>query len=273
MEKKNRTLWIVLAVVAALAVLCCCLVAAAGALLVPISMRGGVPEGANWRWGFQAPGLDITERIEKTFEVGSDPALRVDNFAGEVTIRAGGSGVVRVVATKRIRRAGNLDAIVVEMSGAEITTSHPTLPNISNATVKLEITVPADTVLDLHTGAGAIDVRDVQGDLRVDAGAGSVVIRGAAGLVNVTNGAGSIDYDGNPTGLCTFHAGAGSITLRLPANANVIVNLNAGVGGVHSDLPVDGAVTRRTISGAIGTGSAANITASAGVGSIDLLRR
>lgn len=277
MESKNRTLWIFVAAVVALGLMCCCALAAVGALVVPSSVRGVLPEGVNWPpVQVQVPGLETTERIQQSFEVGGAPRLTVNNFAGSVTIRRGDSGIVAVAATKRARGARDLDAIVVQMSGqaccVEITTNHPTLPSISNGSVKLEITVPADTILDLRTGAGSIEVSDVQGALRVEAGAGSLVIRGAAGPVNLTNGAGSIDYEGSPAGQCSFRTGAGSITLRIPADANLTVDLSAGLGGVHSELPVSGTVTRRSVRGSIGTGSQGNLTASAGVGSIDLLR-
>jgi hypothetical protein len=278
MESKNKGVWFfVVVVVIALALMSCCLVAAAGAIGVPRIVRSVIPESAHWPVWIDLTGVERTERIEKTFEVGSAPKLTISNFAGSVTIRPGDGGTVRVVATKKAKGTGDLDAIVVQMggqaSGVEITTSHPTLPSISDASVDVEITVPADTMIDLRTGAGSIDVHDVQGALQVEAGAGSIEIRGAAGAVSVTTGAGSIDYEGNPAGGCIFHAGVGGIMLRLPADANLTVDLSAGLGGAHSELPVSGTVTMRLVRGTIGTGSQGSITASAGVGSIDLVRR
>lgn len=279
MKSNSKTVWIfVLVVVVALALMSCCLVAAAGAIGVPSFVRSIIPESVNWPpVRINLPGAERTERIEKAFEVGGAPKLSISNFAGSVTIRPGDGGTVRVVATKKARGTSDLDAIVVQMSGqasgVEITTNHPTRSSITNASVKLEITVPADTMIDLRTGAGSVDVRDVQGALQVEAGAGSIEIRGAAGPVDLTAGAGSIDYEGSPAGECIFHAGVGSIVLRLPADANLKVDLTAGLGGAHSELPVSGTVTPRSVHGTIGTGSQGSITASAGVGSINLVRR
>jgi len=75
METKNRTIWIVVAVV--LVSMCCC--ALLGALGV---MRWALnfPSGLDGGFGFGQ------ERIEETFGVGSSPTLKVDNFAGSVTV-------------------------------------------------------------------------------------------------------------------------------------------------------------------------------------------
>jgi hypothetical protein len=278
MESRNRTLWILVAVVAA-AFMCCCALMAIAAFAVRNNTGWNLPEGVSWppRVRIQLPGLDKIERSEKTFEVGSAPRLTIRNFAGNVTVRVEDGDTVRVVATKRARSTGDLDSIVVQTSGqdccVDVTTSHPTLPTISSASVSLEVTVPPDAVVDLRTGAGSINVRDVQGAQRIETGAGIVEIRGAAGPVSVNTGAGGIDYEGSPKGECTFHAGAGTITLRLSADANVSVDLSAGLGDVRSDLTVSGTVTRRLVRGTIGTGRGASVSASAGVGSVELLRR
>jgi DUF4097 and DUF4098 domain-containing protein YvlB len=281
MESKNRGVWIfVLVVVVALALMSCCLVAAAGAIGVPVFVRSLIPESVNWSWPHEPvelPGLELSERMEESFEVGSAPSLSIDSFAGGVTIRVGDEGTVRVVATKKATSRSRLDAIEVEMSAGasevKITTRHPSLSSVSNLSVDLEITVPADTSVDLETGAGAIDVRGVRGALNIEAGAGGVEIRDAAGPVRVAVGAGGIDYDGDPSGECTFRAGAGGITLRIPADASLEVDLSAGLGGVRSDLRVSGTVTRRSVHGTIGTGSQGSIMATAGVGGIELVRR
>lgn len=280
METKNRNtgVWIFLAIVVGIAVVSCCALAAIGAVGVPAILRSAFPEGVRWPLiEVNLPEGEQTERIEKSFEVGSEPSVSIENFAGAVVIGAGEEGTIRVVATKRAEGTSNLDAIVVEMtaegSRLEIRTSHPSVSNIHNMSVKLEITVPAGTDLTLRTGAGSVEVSGVQGSLRVEAGAGSIEIRDAAGPVSLSAGAGSIDYEGSPAGACQFHAGAGSIVLRLPADASVTVDLSAGLGGVHSELPVSGSVTKRSVRGTIGEGDQASITAGAGVGSIDLLRK
>jgi len=283
MESKNRNAWIIAAV--ALVIACCCalaiLVAVAAGWFVSAPPRlGGVP-------GFQR------ERIEQTFEAGAAPSLTVDNFAGSVTVRAGEGGVIQVIATKRAPLGRDLEQIDVTMTpqddGLVITTRKPAISN--NTSVDLEITAPADTLLDVHTGAGSVDVRGLQGKVKADTGAGSVTIedvaaeieahtgagsldlRGVSGPVRLDTGAGSIQYEGAPQGDCRFETGAGSIVLTLPTDLNMAVDLQTGIGNVSVDFAVDGQVSRQRVKGTIGTGDQGSIYAHTGTGSIDLIKQ
>jgi len=277
MESKKRGVWIWVVLVAGLGLACCCALAVAGAIGVPAIVRSVSGEDTGWPVvRIDRLGPEMSERTEQTFEVDSGPTLEVSNFAGAVTIRAGGEDTIRVVATRMARRARDLEDIRVEMSGegsrVKVKTSFAGVSG-SNPRVILQITVPAETDLDLRTSAGAIEVYGVQGDLEADAAAGGITIQGASGSARLTAGAGGIDYEGQPSGACTFHVGAGGITLRLRADADVRVDLTAGLGGVSSELPVDGSVGVRSIHGTIGTGEKGSISATAGVGGIDLVRR
>jgi DUF4097 and DUF4098 domain-containing protein YvlB len=286
MESKNRTVWIVFAIVAAVLVCCCVAAIVASALGFGWFTTGPVRFGG-------VPGLQ-TERIDQTFLRGSGSTLTVSNFAGNVTVRTGGAGQVQVVATKRAPSRASLDSISVEMQpqdgSLQIKTTRSGI--LSNLSVNIEIMAPADTLLDLHSGAGSIDVRGFQNDVRADSGAGSLTIqdvtgtidghtgagsidvRGATGLVRLNTGAGSIDYTGTPQGDCRFETGTGSIQLTLPASLNATVDLGTGVGDIQlGGFAVEGQVSKRAVKGTIGSGNQAQIYAHTGTGSIDLNRQ
>jgi hypothetical protein len=276
MESK-KSLWLFVGLVVALAVMCCCALAVAAVAGAPWWIGHSSSESEGLRlpsWRLDVP-FTATERVERTLEVSGAPRLTIRNFAGSVTVRPGEAGTVHMVATKRVRGAADSDQIEVEMSQqaccVEITTHKAS--DLDDASVSLEITVPAGTVLDITTGAGTVDVQDVQGALRVEAGAGTVEIRGAAGPVSLRTGAGTIDYEGSPDGTCSFDTGAGTITLRVPADTDASVELGAGMGGVHTTFDVNGVVSRRLVRGTIGSGDGATITANTGVGSVELLRQ
>ena len=243
MESKNRNVWIILAVI--VVVLCCCVlaVAATGAWFTTQSL--------DWT------GATRLQRSEEAFAVGETPSLAIDNFAGNVTVRSGESGLIQVVATKNARRESDLARIEVQMSeqdgGLLIKTKKPS--SLNSASVDLEITVPAGTVLDANTGAGDIDVRVAAGTARLDTGAGS------------------LRYQGMPQGECRFETGAGNITLTLPADLNVRVDLQTGAGDIDVDYAVDGRVTRQAVQGVIGSGAEGTIYAHTGAGNIDVVRR
>jgi hypothetical protein len=220
MESRNRTIWI--AVVVAVVVLCGCVVlvgAGAAAWLLPFSSGWSVDQG-----GF---GGTV---IERAFEVGESPSLKVDNFAGNVEIRGGGGGEIRVLATKRAGMGGDLDRIEVEMvqrgDDLLITTRKPTL--LSNASVRLEITAPAGTRLDAHTGAGTVDASGLTGGTKVDTGAGSVAVRDLSGEVDVHTGAGSVEVQ-NIQGRLKLDSGSGSLTVK---GMDGDIDAHTGTGGI-----------------------------------------
>jgi len=273
MEKKNRTGCIVGAVLGgAVVLLCGCLVLAGLAT---------APWWTHWDLAWNLDGYGVpwsageTERIEETFAVGSEPSLEVDNFAGTVIVQAQEGDSIDVSATKRTPHARDLDRIQVEMEQQPgklvIHTQKP--DDLDNTTVKLEIAAPAGTRLVIRSGAGTVDVRGLQASLDVQNGAGTVAIRDAAGTVAVNSGAGTIEYQGRPVGDCRFWSGAGTITLRVPRDLNMEVDLSTSLGTVHSDFGVSGQASMRSIRGAVGSGDDASITARSEVGTVTLNRQ
>jgi hypothetical protein len=197
-EKKNRAGCIVVSVFGgALVLLCGCLLLA-GLATAPWWTHWDVAWNSPWDLGLWI--ANETERIDKSFEVGSEPSLEVDNFAGTVIIQAQEGDSIQVVATKRAPRARDLSRIQVETEQQPgklvIRTQKPS--DLDNATVKLEIAAPAGTRLVIRSGAGTVDVRGLQASLEVQNGAGTVAIRDAAGAAVVNSGAGTIEYQGRP---------------------------------------------------------------------------
>lgn len=265
MESKNRNVGII--VVAILLVACCSLAAlvSLGGLFAVRSLNlDSVDLGALSR-----------ERLEQSFEVGDAPVLDIQNFAGSVTVRPGDSGAVHVVAAKRAGTQRSLDRIKITVSeqGGGLSIRSRVSPPVSNASVELEITTPADTRLNVDTGAGAVEVRGITGPISVDSGAGQVDLRGARGPVIVDLGAGQIIYEGAPSGDCHFGTGAGEIVLLLPNDLNMEVDLSTGIGAVGVDYRVDGQVKPREVRGIIGDGSQGTISAHTGAGAITLKRQ
>lgn len=266
MDSSNRNVWIVVAVI--LVIACCCILALATGAASWLAARASDVEP------FDLGGL-YRERTEETFAVGGTPTLEIDLFAGSVTIRPGESDELHVVAVKKATSRGKLDRIDVQMSGQGdgVVIKTKKLSNLDNASVDLEITTPANTRLDVHTGAGTVDVRGIDGRIDVHSGAGTINARDISGTARLGLGAGEITYEGTPSGICSFETGAGSILIRLPADANVEVDLGTGVGSVDVDFDLDGQVTLRGAEGVIGNGSQGSIYAHTGVGNVTLDRQ
>jgi hypothetical protein len=267
MEPKNRNLWIGIAVL--VVVLCC------GAVVVAAIALGW----AFFRIDRISTDLDILDlgpiqsaRVEQTFGVGEAPYLDLSNFAGTVSVRAGEDNLIRIVATKKAPGTSALDRVNVSMDkeGNRVTVTTTKRNNLSNTSVDLDIVAPPGTQLELVTGAGTVDVRNITGPIDVQTGAGTIIVGGAANSVQLRTGAGSIQYEGAPAGHCSFENGAGDIRLRLPADPDVRVDLNTGLGSIELGYDVDGSVSPREVKGIIGDGSRGSIFAGTGLGLISV---
>jgi hypothetical protein len=248
------------------------------AAAVGLGLVGLIPIERSWEFGeFDwDPGRE-SERVEMVFDVGDAPGLEVDNFAGDVAVQAGEGGTISVIAIKKAQSASNLERIEIDWeegdSGLQIKTSR-SQPRASNLSVEFEIIAPAGSRLDLHTGAGNVRIQDMTGEIAAHTGAGGIDVRGADGPVSLDTGAGNIEYEGTPSGDCSMETGAGNITLGLPADVNVEIDLDTGIGIVDiGGFDVDGQVSTREVRGVIGTGSWGEIYAHTGAGNIDLIRR
>ena len=124
-----------------------------------------------------------------------------------------------------------------------------------------------------HTGSGGIDARNVTGEIDAHTGSGRIEVRGGSGQARLDTGSGSIEYEGMPTGDCRFTTGSGGITLLLPADLNMVVDLQTGSGDIDLGFDVDGRVTKRSVKGTIGSGDWGEIYAHTGSGGINLYRR
>jgi len=177
-----------------------------------------------------------TEVIERSFTVGDSSTLTLANFVGNITIRPGRAGTIRVAATKKAANQSELAQINVEMTmqGGSLNIKSDNPSNLENVSVDFNITIPLGTQVDLNTGVG------------------------------------NIDYKRRPSGINRFITGVGSITLTLPADINIRVDLETGVGSINVDFTVVGNVSNQRITGTIGSGQEGRIRARTGVGDIIL---
>lgn len=238
-------------------------------------------------------GTGVQETATSTYNVGPMSNLQVDDFAGNLTVRTGGSGVIQVVATKKASSSTQLAQIQVNITpqdGGVVIKTTKSL-GFSSGSVNLDITIPADTRVTAHTGAGNVEVQGVSVSVSVDTGAGNVQITNISGPVDAHTGAGNINvqgttanvraqtgagnvqYSGTPQGTIDLETGAGNVEAAIPANANVQVNLTTGLGNVNTTFSVSGQVNRQSVVGTIGSGQEGTITAHSGIGNVDLRRQ
>ncbi len=196
----------------------------------------------------------LVERETKSFAVAGTPRVRVETFDGVISIEAWDKAEVQFTAVKRARDAQAMRAVHLraEQTGAAVNIIAEAdkvqrRPGYdTDATVALEVRVPRNTNLDIHTGDGrvrlagvngevnlrtgdgAVDVSDGRGRLHIETGDGRVRIAGFNGEADAQSGDGRITLEGRFTRL-TARTNDGGISLTMPADVDATIETNAGL--------------------------------------------
>ena len=156
-----------------------------------------------------------------------------------------------------------------------------------HVSISYEITVPADTTVQAHSGSGGLGVEGVRAEVQAQTGSGDIRVRDVGGRSRVQTGSGSIRAE-NVAAPFYAQTGSGDIEAELTGSGDV--DVQTGSGGVHvrgvkgglrarsgsGDLSADGSVggpwNLHTGSGsvrlAVGSGSGFNLNVHTSSGSI-----
>lgn len=187
------------------------------------------------------PALADTGSFDRTLQVSGAVDLDVTTGSGNITVRAGGSGTVHVVAkirahdswsgisaSEKIRR---LEANPpIEQQGNTIRIGYIEDRDLrNNISIDYDLTVPAQTKLGSHTGSGNqsvkglqlpvtantgsgnVTVEDVGADLNAGTGSGDIRITSLKGDLKAQTGSGNVEMRGITGGL-RIHTGSGDVT-------------------------------------------------------------
>jgi DUF4097 and DUF4098 domain-containing protein YvlB len=216
-------------------------------------------------------------RKEFKFNAGPGATMHLTNRRGDIDVKPAAGKQALIVAIADSNKV-EIDA---RQSGARIDIRTHALQKTTGTEdrVKYEITLPADTYLNIHSSEGNIRVENVRGALKIDSDAGNVDVRGATGgvavqtisgsvtladikqsrvnvtstggniaLTNVTGDqvsarstSGNIRYTGDFAGGGTysFTNHSGEIEAVLPAGASVEIAARSVKGSVENDFPLD----------------------------------
>lgn len=213
--------------------------------------------------------------FDKTLSVSGSPALDVRSGAGQIRVRTGAAGAVRVVGRIEANHAwfsGNdvdrrIKAIEanppIEQQGATITIGRFADEDLArDLSISYDVTVPVQTALTAKTGSGSVDIGDVNGAVVAGSGSGSIVIGRVGGTVKASAGSGSIEVSGAAS--LEANTGSGSIAASGVAGA---VSAKSGSGSVRVSLTGRGNVDASAASGGVtvtGVDGAARISSASG---------
>ena len=179
----------------------------------------------------------IERKVEQNFDVGSQPALRIDSFYGTVNVRevAGaksiGVVVIQTAATDieadMDRRLGALDLRMSQASDGAVVLSAQfrrsvtwSWQNWPPVALNFEITVPRRCDVEIRTGDGQIVLGAVAGhvDLSSESGSiftkeidGSVKARSRSGAIAITACTGAIDVVTETANITVGRAGGRTV--------------------------------------------------------------
>ena len=226
--------------------------------------------------GFTGP----TETREDSFAVGESPRVVVSGGNGRITVNAGTDGSVRVQAT--LRKPDDLEYETTQEGDTISVESKEKRRSIFNfgesPGADIEITAPSNTMVELRTSNGSVEVygmhrsgtartsngkivmEDVIGDFDVSTSNGAVTIGLASGTFDVETSNGRIKFDGelSPGGDNRMTSSNGSIEIKLQGTPSVKLDASTRNSSVTTRLPIltTSPGDKRRLVGTIGDGDA-----------------
>jgi DUF4097 and DUF4098 domain-containing protein YvlB len=228
----------------------------------------------------------------KVLSIDAMPTIVVDSDAGNVSLRTGSDGEVRVDVVKHARSQAELDeaqyTVETEGNSVHIVYRNPE-GRRDNCSVDFTIFAPRDSGIHVetgggnvdasgftggmnaHTGGGSLETSKVEGKLQLSTGGGNIRCDQARGNVVLSTGAGNIAVTGLASGECRVNTGGGNIELAgvygsvdaRTGAGNVAIKgglrgvnwISTGAGNVRADL---GPATNVAVHASTNVGSVSN---------------
>jgi DUF4097 and DUF4098 domain-containing protein YvlB len=239
------------------------------------------------------------EQWSKTYNISGRPDLRIETSDANIRVDTWNQNTIEatVISTRYKIGEGGLQ-IEQHQNGdtVEITVRYPhhgITFDIGEHRVDVNIHMPREGKVDLHTGDGKIEISNFKGEMNMRSGDGSQTIHGVDGKLHASSGDGHITAEGRFDELelktgdgridaragsgsalavdWSVETGDGSVTLELPADLAADVDLHTGDGHIDMDMPVttEGKLKQNEIHGKL-NGGGKLMTVHTGDGSIYL---
>jgi DUF4097 and DUF4098 domain-containing protein YvlB len=235
--------------------------------------------------------------FDRTLQVSGAVSLDVTTGSGDITIKTGSSNQVVVHGTIHDNNwfFSNEHAVhqvesnpPIQQSGSSIRIGYNLADDVKrHVAIDYEITVPASTAAEAHSGSGNIDVTGVSSGVQAQTGSGDIRLRDLGGRQHVQTGSGNIRAE-NVGAPFDAQTGSGDIEAGLTGSGDVDVHTGSGTiqvrgikGGVHAQTGSGNIEAGGTVAGpwqlhsgsgnirlAVGSNSGFNVDLHTGSGSI-----
>ncbi len=220
-----------------------------------------------------------------TFSVGALPTIVINDDVGTIHVHTGGTnGNVLVQVTDVNRGLGNNPdngQVSYNQNSASNTVTVNANSNsgfFGSNSIDLDVTVPADSNLQVKTDTGEVDVSGITGQMSLSSNTGSIhaVQDSLTGQSILKTDTGSVTFDGtiDPKGSYQFETNTGSVDVTLPGNSSFHVDASTDTGSINSDFPgvsvQHGDITGASAHSDVGNAPGATVTLKTDTGSISL---
>lgn len=234
-------------------------------------------------FGLLAPAA-MAEEWSKTFTLTGKPDLRVETSDADIRVDTWDQNTIGAKVTTERWKIGDDGIKIIDRQNGNSVELEVRFPHrnfvfdIGRRSVIIDIHMPREGQVRLHTNDGHIELRNLKGDLDLSSGDGHLDIDGVDGSLRARTGDGSIRANGRFDHLTLdtsdgriettvlpgstlgsawdVHTGDGSVTLRLPDNLAADVDLRTGDGRIHLDMPitVQGGISDHNVRGKLNGG-------------------
>ena len=221
----------------------------------------------------------------KTYNLTGKPDLRVDTSDANIRVSTWEQNTIEARVTTTRYKIGGDGIRIEERQTGDIVEIDVRFPHSHGVTidwgqrrVEVDIHMPREGRVDLHTGDGKIDLGNLKGEMRLRSGDGSQEINEVDGKLQAVTGDGHIRANGRfdeldlKTGdgrvdaranagsaLATgwrLESGDGTVTLEVPEGLAADVDLHTGDGHIDLDMPVttEGKIRENEVRGKLNGG-------------------
>lgn len=182
------------------------------------------------------------EEWEHSYPVSGKPLVAVDTNDGDLEVVTGSSQQVMVHVITRGFKINKDLSVTGTQSGNRVEIKlHREDKNCFGfcfQNIRVEVTVPREADLDLHSGDGNMRVDDVRGSLQLDTNDGDITLHEVEGAIRANTHDGNVDVDGR-FDLLNLRTGDGNIDARVAAAGSPQPGwmLRTGDGNIRLSLP------------------------------------
>ncbi len=210
--------------------------------------------------------MGFSEEWNKTYTVAANPTLKVTSSDAAINVSASDRNTIEARVIVEGYKIGPDGIRIIEHQTGNVVEIEVRYPHDvvhigwHHSRVDIDVKVPREAIVGLHTGDGRITVSGVKGDIDTWSGDGAQEISGVDGILKAHTGDGRIVASGRFDGLdlttgdgrievtaqtnstvsreWNLHTGDGSVTLNVPEKLAADVELHTSDGHISLDLPI-----------------------------------